>query len=51
MFSSSIRSVLRARTVQVPRVSPVRFVKQMTPVRFYSAHHEETFEEFTKRYV
>lgn len=55
MFSATIRSTLRSRlSVQTPRVlrTPVAIAKPLTSqIRSYSAHHEETFEEFTARYV
>lgn len=55
MLSSVLRSAVRAN---LPRsvarsarpavaMSPIK----MTSVRMYSEHHEETFEEFTARYV
>ena len=57
MISSAIRSVIRVRPA-VPRVSRlmrpnVGLVRMTIPqVRMYSQHHEEeTFEEFTARYV
>lgn len=56
MFASTIRSALRAR-VATPRISNVvRTNVGMTRIsiphmRNYSSHHEETFEEFTARYV
>lgn len=54
MLSSTIRSALRSRAiVQAPRVAiafkPMSIIPQQ--VRLYSSHHEETFEEFTERYV
>ncbi|CAN3364444.1 cytochrome c oxidase subunit 6, mitochondrial [Diutina catenulata] len=50
MFSSVIRASLRARVI--PRTVAPRAVSvaRIAPVRFYSGHHEETFEEFTARY-
>lgn len=49
MFSSVIRASLRARVI--PRTVAPRAVSvaRIAPVRFYSGHHEETFEEFTAR--
>ncbi|KAG7662694.1 COX6 [[Candida] subhashii] len=54
MLSSTIRSALRSRAiVQAPRVAiafkPMSIIPQQ--VRLYSSHHEETFEEFTERYI
>ncbi|RCK67444.1 Cytochrome c oxidase subunit 6, mitochondrial [Candida viswanathii] len=55
MFSATVRSALRSRlSVQAPRTvlrSPVAISKPLTSqIRSYSAHHEETFEEFTARF-
>lgn len=35
----------------VPRVTPSAVRVAIPQIRMYSAHHEETFEEFTTRYV
>ena len=57
MFSSSLRMALRTRTAAVPRLAPAHVVMMRVAVpqiRAYSnghEHHEETFEEFTARYV
>lgn len=58
MFSATVRSALRSRLfAQVPRASntlrAVTISKPLTSqIRSYSSnHHEETFEEFTARYV
>ncbi|KND98793.1 hypothetical protein QG37_04703 [Candidozyma auris] len=55
MISATLRSALRAnvpRTVaRSARPSFAMSPLKMTSVRMYSEHHEETFEEFTARYV
>lgn len=58
MLSSSLRMALRARPVSLPRYaasSGVSMVRMAVPqIRTYAnnhEHHEETFEEFTARYV
>ncbi|CAH6721443.1 cytochrome c oxidase subunit 6, mitochondrial [[Candida] jaroonii] len=54
MFSSAIRSSLRSRINPIKSIQPVRIngltALKVNQVRNYSDHHEETFEEFTKRY-
>lgn len=56
MLASTIRSALRAR-VAAPRISNVVRANvcmnriSVPQIRNYSSHHEETFEEFTARYV
>lgn len=51
--SNAIRTALRARIPARAVARPVFPVAQLarTQMRFYSGHHEETFEEFTARYV
>lgn len=55
MFTNTIRSALRARVVPTPRIANVMRSPMIrsfpNQVRLYSDHHEETFEEFTARYV
>ena len=52
MISSVIRSGLRSRVIaQVPRRAPAMMTSSIMSVRKYSDHKEETFEEFTARYV
>lgn len=54
MYSSALRSAFKTRFAPISRIpanvvrSNIRAIPQ---VRFYSDHHEETFEEFTARYV
>ncbi|RKP32750.1 COX5A-domain-containing protein [Metschnikowia bicuspidata] len=50
MFSSSLRSFLRSRALVVPRLTAPSVRVVIPQIRMYSAHHEETFEEFTARY-
>lgn len=53
MFTSVIRSALRPRVnARLLNVTKTNLTKMsaVTPIRFYSDHHEETFEEFTVRY-
>lgn len=54
MFSSAIRSSLRSRINPIKSIQPVRINGlaglRVGQIRNYSDHHEETFEEFTKRY-
>ena len=51
MFSSSLRSFLRPRALFVPRLTAPSVRVVIPQIRLYPAHHEETFEEFTTRYV
>lgn len=57
MFSASIRSALRPRALaSVSRIQPVVATNvsrvAISNIRMYSSdHHEESFEEFTARYV
>lgn len=53
MLSFSIRNALRAPTVTrtMARATPMARPAMMKFQRNYSDHHEETFEEFTTRYV
>lgn len=51
MISSAFRSTLRSRALVAPRFAAPKMVRMSFPqIRMYSAH-EETFEEFTARYV
>lgn len=53
MISSAVRSALRSRAFVAPRVARLNMALMRIPsqIRMYSSHHEETFEEFTARYV
>lgn len=59
MFAASVRSALRARVSMIPRINNYNAIRSsnllkssIPQIRAYSSdHHEETFEEFTARYV
>lgn len=52
MISSVLRSAVRSRALATPRFVAPQMMKLSIPqIRMYSGHHEETFEEFTARYV
>ena len=52
MFSATVRSALRSRlSTQVPRASNTLRAVTISKPLTSSNHHEETFEEFTARYV
>lgn len=52
MISSVLRSAVRSRALATPRFVAPQMMKLSFPqIRMYSGHHEETFEEFTARYV
>lgn len=47
LFRAASKSRVALPRVAVPMVKTIK----MTPIRWYSDHKEETFEEFTARYV
>ncbi|ANZ76668.1 BA75_03703T0 [Komagataella pastoris] len=52
MFARSFRQALRTptRLAVAKQVSPIVRLNSAIGIRSYSAHHEETYEEFSQRY-
>lgn len=48
---SLFRQAARSRVAMPRMAAPMTKAFKMTPIRQYSDHKEETFEEFTARYV